>query len=86
MATRLQRRRHLANARTGVCHACGRHVPVTDLVTCEVEGLRGYDVCPYCFGEMRFKPSYDDLRAEFPIEVPQEEEDDLPRGADVFWR
>lgn len=86
MATRLQRLRHLANARTGVCHACGRHVPVTDLVTCDVEPFRGGEVCPYCFGDMRFQPSPNDLRAEYPVEVPELEDDDLPRGAEIYWR
>lgn len=87
MATRLQRLRHRAGVRTGVCAACGRHVPASLLVECDVQGLRGSEVCPFCEGERRFAPSYSDLRVETVVDVPDETEDDLlPRGAAIYWR
>lgn len=87
MATRLQRLRHRAGVRTGVCDACGRHVPASLLAECDVEGLRGSEICPYCEGERRFAPSYNDLREVSQIDVPDATEDDLlPRGAAIYWR
>ena len=87
MATRLQRLRHRAGERTGICDACGRHVPASMLVECDVEGLRGSELCPYCEGERRFAPSRQDLRDESVVDVPDAtEDDDLPRGAPVYWR
>lgn len=86
MATRLQRLRHLSGVRTGVCHACGRHVPVTNLVTGEVEPFQGFEICSFCFGDMRFIPSPGDLHREFPVEIPVPDDDDFPLGDEVYWR
>lgn len=85
MPSRLQRLRHSYGEETGVCEACGRHVPRTLLVTCDVQGLRGADLCPYCEGERRFLPSYQDLRGDIQIDIP-EPDDTLPRGGDIYWR
>lgn len=87
MPSRLQRLRHRAGVRSEICETCGRHVPATLLVECDVQGLRGAAVCPFCEGPRRFNPSYQDLRVHDDIDIPdQTEDDDLPRGADIYWR
>lgn len=86
MATRLQRLRDRAGEETGICEACGRHVPRSLLVECDVEGLRGKDLCHYCEGNRRFEPSYLDLKVDDPIVEIPEPDDESPRGGEIYWR
>lgn len=67
-----------------MCDTCGRHVPASLLVTSDVQGLRGADVCPFCLPGLRLNPSYLDLRLEDAVEIP-DEDDPFPRGSEPYW-
>lgn len=50
------------------CELCGLTVPGHELVESDVEGLRGYRICPHCHDGMRDRPSYQDRRRLNPVD------------------
>lgn len=47
---------------------CSLVVPAHELVESDVEGLRGYRICPHCHDGMRDRPSYQDRRRLNPVD------------------
>ena len=69
-----------------VCDLCGRLVPNEQLIVSEVEGLRGYAICPYCEPVARVAPSWNDIRGQHEAVHPEFPAREEPTGAGLWWR
>jgi hypothetical protein len=86
MATNGYLRNQPLGVQPEVCDLCGRLVPNDQLIVSDVEGLRGYAVCPYCEGDRRLLPSWQDLRRHHHVTHPEYPTREEPTGAGLWWK